>query len=234
MDQLPLQLESYPLELRKEIQSVVAELLQSPPVPPGDNPQPTFSQTGELKKLPELTVSIIGVSGRPHSGKDVFADYLLSHYQGVARLNFSDPIIAEANRWLALKGRRITAANKSNPLHRRLLQLWGRSRRFECEQYWVRSLHQAVQDAQKESQLVIVAGVRAESDLALIEQIGGICLRVTRPGNPYRAEDPIEAALDCHLGRMTELFNPAEDDLGPYILNIEALIEELSINPAPS
>ena len=53
--------------------------------------------------------------------------------------------------------------------------------------------------------------------------MGGDCLRISRPGNPYSAEDPIERALDDY--RIDEIINPFENDLGPYTDNIEKRLQ---------
>lgn len=228
---LPLYIESYPEDLQGEVNEAARAVLASPPVPAGEPELPLFEPLPELMELPEMSVRVLGVAGKPRSGKDVFAEYMLSRYKGVERLNFSDPIIQEVNDWLAQYERMITPANKSHPLHRRLLQVWGRARREEYEDYWVRSLREAISASPAE--LVIVCGVRAPSDLELIEELEGVCLRVERPGNPYQAEDPIEAALSGCEDRMSTLTNPSEDDLDPYVQNIEALLEELSAPEGP-
>lgn len=229
---LPLYIESYPDELRSEVLAAAQAIMSAPPVEPGEPEPALFEERAVKLPLPEgLSANLVGVSGKPRSGKDVFAEYICANYEGVERLNFSDPILSEVNGWLRPSGRLITQANKSNPLHRTLLQVWGRARRFEYEQYWVRSLRQAIEGS--EAQLVIACGVRAPSDLELVEELGGICLRVVRPGNPYEAEDPIEAALSGYEDRLRELTNPSEDDLAPYVQNIEALLEDLSAPPGP-
>lgn len=228
-DRLPLSLDEYPPELRSELEQAVSDLLSSPPVSPGAPEGPLLRPLSAPLPLPPLSVWLIGVSGKPHSGKDVFADYLASRYAQVEVLNFSDLVIGEANHWMALTGREITAANKSEPLHRRLLQLWGRARRFESENYWVDSMRERLLEARSRSQLVVLCGVRAESDLRLVEELSGVCVRVNRPGNTYVADDPIESELDGERLRMLELLNPEEGDLKPFISNIEVLVRQLSI-----
>lgn len=221
---LPLDTRSYPADLQREVESAVEAVLSEEPLPAGAEEKPLFKAPGRPRRLPVLGTQILGLSGKPRSGKDVLAEYLTANYQGVARLNFSDPIIEEVNRWLAVHGRRITASNKSHPVHRRLLQVWGRARREEQEDYWTERLRERISEEQTTHRLVIVCGVRAPSDLALIEEMGGVCVRVTRPGNTYQAEDPIESALDNYQEQMISLENPQEGELGPYVENIERLI----------
>ena len=218
---IPLDLDSYEPQMQAEIENVVAELIKIGPIDRGQEPEINFKMREPLRKLPPLTVKIVGICGRPQSGKDVFADWMITNYQGVERMNFSDPIIEEVNQWLQKSGRKITPGNKSHPLHRKLLQLWGRGRRLENENYWTDSLRKKI--AASKASLVIVAGVRAPSDLALIREMGGDCLRISRPGNPYSAEDPIERALDDY--RIDEIINPFENDLGPYTDNIEKSLQ---------
>jgi hypothetical protein len=180
--------------------------------------------SAQLLTLPDLETSVVGVSGRPQAGKDVFADYILATYAGVTKINFSDPIIDEVNSWLLPQQRQITASNKSRPACRKLLQAWGRARRNENEQHWVDTVKGRVLSALQDYSLVIVAGVRALSDLELIEALGGVCIRVERPDNPYSAEDAIETALDDQVGRMLTLQNPQQGNLAAYHGNIEALL----------
>ena len=225
LESLPLLLESYPPELQLEVAEAIEAVLSIEALPAGEDPLPNFPSASSLKPLPSLSHQVVGVSGKPHSGKDVFADYMIANYERVERLNFSDPIIEEVNLWLAKSGRCITAGNKSHPAHRKLLQVWGRARRLEEEDYWTSRLIASVTRAKRRSDLVIVAGVRAPSDLALVESSGGVCLRVERPGNPYQAEDAIEQALDDHADQMIGLLNPSENDLEAYVSNIELLLK---------
>ena len=207
----------------QEIHGAAAEVLQSEPLP-AEWERKTVEPGRE--PLPRGLTPLIGLSGKARAGKDTIADYILSRYAGVSRLNFSDPIIAEANAWLDGTGHQITEGNKSEPVYRHLLQSWGASRRTEESDYWTRQLQQRVKDLWAGgSTLVLLCGVRTPTDLELVEKLGGGHWRVIRPGNRYRAEHQIEKMLD-ELPRetMTVIENPAEGDLGVLYARVDAAL----------
>lgn len=183
----------------------------------------TVGPAGGGEELPETAPHLIGLSGKPRSGKDVVADYLIERYASVAKINFSEPIIEEVNQMIT--PHKITESNKSDSDYRALLQAWGTARREEREDYWVDLLRDRIRSLSEKNRLVVVCGVRALSDLALIEELGGEHWHVERPGNQYKAEHSIESQLDqLDRSQMKIIENPVEDDLAPYLRNIEAAL----------
>ena len=219
---LPLLVDSYPSELAAEVRQAVTTVLSSEPIAP----KAVFEPQPGLRPLPETAPTIIGLSGYPRSGKDVAANYLIETYASVAKVNFSDPIIDEVNSFLSPHGHQINESNKSQPMYRALLQSWGTARRVEDEGYWVDSLRARVRDLSVDNRLVLVCGLRALSDAALVEELGGQHWRVVRPGNDYQAEHAIERQLDdLSDDEVVVVENGDEGNLASYQSNIdEALL----------
>ncbi len=158
--------------------------------------------------------NVVGLTGKPGAGKDAIAFAYAHHLQAggrpVIRMAFSDPIMEEANAFLAHYGRRITPATKSWGPYRFLLQTFGVVRRREDPEYWTKRLLQRI-GAEVErvrnmtkafgangEPVVFLTGVRTPSDMAAVRSIGGEVWRVVRPCNPYKADHEIERQLD-HL-----------------------------------
>ena len=223
--ELPFQADKLTRERWHELGDCVNALFASDPLPAGELKRPRYP--GAIPELlPQDAPKIIGVAGQPRCGKDVVADYLEAHYLHTQRVNFSDPIISEINQWLEPSGHQITQGNKSNTLYRSLMQAWGMARREQQSDYWTIQLKQRIQEMQLNGiKLVIVCGVRTLSDLELVEQLGGQCWQVVRPGNSYQAKHDIETALDqVDKRRLPQILNPAEGDLTPYEENIRQIL----------
>jgi hypothetical protein len=226
--ELPLRLSVYPPELAAEVRSSIVDLLADGlvvEVPPLDDPIITGS--AERDELPERSPRLIAVCGRARSGKDLLASYCEEHYAGVARLAYSDPIIAEANVYLERLGRpQITEANKVRPAHRQLLQAWGLARRAEDPAYWTRQLERRIGELQRDgARLVIVSGARVDSDLEPIRALGGQVWKVVRPNSPFHNEHRLEQAID-ELPYERLLVNGTEGDPAAFFAAIsEALAE---------
>lgn len=218
---LPLDIDHYPAELADEVAAAVINVVRAEPI----EGQAAIVPKPGVKPLPDSAPEIIGLSGYPRAGKDVAANYLIENYRSVAKINFSDPIIDEVNQFLAPLGHQINEGNKSEPIYRALLQVWGTARRVEDENYWVDRLRDRVQQLSAENRLVLVCGVRALSDAQLVEDVGGQHWRVSRPGNDYQAEHTIERQLD-HLDddSFVLIENDSEGDLAAYYDNIEAAL----------
>jgi len=194
--------------------------------PPADVPEPERPEPGSAP-LPEAAPQLIGVCGQPRAGKDFMIDQLIKHYGGIARMNYSDAVIAEANEALRAAGveRLIHEGNKSDPLPRRFLQDLGLGRREEeGASYWADQVRRRAGGLMQGSRLVIVAGLRTESDLEPIRRLGGEVWRVERPGNTYKAEHPIEAKIN-ELPVDRVILNDVEGDPGALFEKARAALE---------
>lgn len=216
----------------EEVHQAARAVLHSEPIPAGRLKAELEPGT---EPLPSGLAGLIGLSGKARAGKDTIADFILSRYASVARLNFSDPIIAETNHWLEGSGHLITEENKSERLYRHLLQSWGLARRAEQPDYWTRQLERRVKGLWEDgSELVLLCGVRTPSDLDLVESLGGLHWRVSRPGNLYQTGHKIETMLDqLPEEKMTVIENTSEGDLDALHLTVErALRNSASRGPA--
>lgn len=231
---VPLNLDCYPDAFRAATEQAVHDILGASAGPAApDRESPTAGST----PLPHTAPALMTICALPQSGKDVIADHAQATYAGVARMNFSDAIIAEANAWLAGHGRRIGEHNKNEPHNRRLLQQWGHGRRLESRTYWLGPLSERISQLQSSgARMVIVAGARLAImpvtnevnllDLELICALGGETWKVQRPGNPYEAGNPVEDGLlytpddvfDCVV------LNDREGDLDHFHRNIDAAL----------
>jgi len=223
---LPFDSQLLGLGRQQELRTLALVIQDLQPLLPGHARQPVYQQDTKAA-LPASTPGVIGVAGKPRAGKDVAADYLEAYYQDVARVNFSDPIILEVNSWLQSSGHVITQSNKSAAIYRSLLQAWGMSRREENGFYWVDSLRKVITRLQDNgTRLVLICGVRALSDLELVEELGGECWLVERPGNTYQAEHAIENALaQIPRDRFRIIENSAEGNLAPYEASIQQAVK---------
>lgn len=176
------------------------------------------ASTGQ-EPAPEGSPRLLGLAGAPRAGKDVLAADLAGQYAGVVRVAFSDPIIAEVNAFLVPHGHAICERTKSHPPYRRLLQQWGLMRRRESEGYWTGRLGERIGALHGQGAACVIAtGVRAPSDVELIEQLGGVVWRVVRPGAHADVSHPIERALaampDERFGAV--LVNRTEGDTDAF------------------
>lgn len=230
---VPLKLDTYPADFRAKTEAAVDAVLAAaadPIIEPAPRPAPLESEV----TLPGTAPSLLGICGLPHAGKDVIADLLQARYRGVRRMAFSDAIIADVNLWLAAHGRRICAETKSLAHNRQLLQQWGLARRLDDELYTVTSMRARVQaERQAGAQLIIVTGARCAIDpstrrvntldMQLISQLGGEVWKAERPGNPYRASNPVEDGLFYVPDNCFDavVLNDREGDLESYHRNVE-------------
>lgn len=196
----PLALHSYGPTERDETLGVIAAALTAPAFtcPEGGAGCASAHRPEEAGAVPTPAgaPTLIGLAGAPRAGKDVIAADLAARYAGVRRVAFSDPIIAEVNAFLAAHGRAICERTKSHAPYRRLLQQWGLMRRREDEHHWTARLGELIGALRADgARCVIATGVRAPSDVDLIEHLGGVVWRVVRPGAQADVSHPIERAL---------------------------------------
>jgi len=241
-EHLDLNVEQYTPEMAQKIEQVTRAIISSPPVAPPPPEPPLYEVREDRGPLPDDVPHIYGVRGYPRSGKDVVADYLLANYEGIERFATSDPIRAEVNDYLShypdAEGQvhLITPENKSDPNYRLILQDWAVARRAEDPDYWYKKYKQWVEERlEAGTRLVMLTGVRAPNEVELVHELQGDVLWPQRPGNPYRAEHPIEHMLD-HLPEsdFVIIHNPVEGDLVPYEENIEAAIRSQDQPHLPS
>lgn len=179
-------------------------------------------------ELPDHTPKLITNTGKPRAGKDVMADYTEVIYGPVERMAFSDAMTAEANAYFAseplLAHHRIHIGNKSFLPYRQMLQLVGIIQREADPQHFVKILRVDAERMMETARLSYLTGARVESDLEFIKSIPGSSIgRIVRPGNPYKADSPIEDALDHLPDEYFDfvLLNDVEGRVVPFIRKVE-------------
>lgn len=160
-----------------------------------------------------ISAPLIGIGGKPASGKDTFADHLI-HEHGWKRVNMSAPIdlmmrdldpIVDARitvtgplRRFGIGRRRVEfirytehsdsvgfTAAKTHPEFRRLLQEMGFKvgRQRIDERIWVNLAARSIDEHLTAGHSVVLSGVRTPEEVSLIADRGGVNLWVDRPGN---------------------------------------------------
>ena len=152
---------------------------------------------------------IVGVSGWIGSGKDAAVRRLVAK-RGFTQLNMAAPLKAEVlrimprtvseilrlNRWPLPQDptqMRLAVYDEKPPGIRELLQEWGTDlRRAEDPDYWVRQWKATVQPHRD----VCASDVRFQNEAMAIKDLGGVVLRITRPGT-IPGDHVSERAIDA-------------------------------------
>jgi hypothetical protein len=123
--------------------------------------------------------AVIGLVGHARSGKDASAKLLLKHLPGAERFAFSDALSVECRLHHGMQAR--------DP---RMLQDVGIMFRQARPGVWLDTLYHAIVDRQPD--VAIVTGVRFPDEAAMVRDMGGCLLRVTRvepDGRRFIADD---------------------------------------------
>lgn len=147
---------------------------------------------------------LIGISGRKRAGKDTLAGFLVADH-GFTRLAFADPLKAivvelaplvpdidpafpndragghlPLDQYVSVWG---WEDAKGNPEVRRLLQVQGEAvRRHLGENVWVDATINKAHYLLAEGKPVVIPDVRYHNEAERIKALGGIVVRVNRPG----------------------------------------------------
>lgn len=165
-----------------------------------------------------MSAPIIGLIGKKRSGKDTFAA-ALGESHGYTRVAFADPLRAALLRMDPVVDSYITdqedveyyhlsevvetigweLAKDTVPEVRRLLQTFGTDAvRTLDEGFWVRA---AVDSIEAVEGPVVVTDVRFPNEADAIRNLGGLLVRINRPG--YDGDGhPTETALDDYLADL--------------------------------
>lgn len=134
------------------------------------------------------SVILLGLGGKPHSGKSVAAEVLRG--SGARIYSISDMICEE----LGVKRERV-----SNP---RILQDHGHRQREKNPNYWTDKIIAAI--STESPDLAVIPNIRMPNEAALVHLVGGHLVRYVRlngDGSQYVASDrdmnhPLETTLD--------------------------------------
>jgi hypothetical protein len=123
---------------------------------------------------------VLGLAGRKKVGKDTVADYLVERYADTVKINFSDVIIEEFDKMLAVVDRKVDPANKEP--WRPSLQAWGEFRRREDLDYWNRQIEAALErEIEAKRKLILLCGPRSIPEFQMVKIRGGELWRIIRP-----------------------------------------------------
>ena len=195
---------------------------------------------------------IIGISGKARSGKDTVAQILrnnglneanlttIVHFADVlkytlARLCSTRDCMISHNDFTTTEGKQKTIPWLDNMTHRELLQRFGTAIREEVHpDFWVKvCIHhlEFIQPNYLKKYDLIVPDVRFPNEKKAIEDLGGIVIRVERPGidsGNHISETALDDAEFCHTiqndGTLEELETKVKEFLNDYINNSRSSI----------
>lgn len=111
---------------------------------------------------------IVGLSGKPRSGKDTAARVIQSQLPGIKVVGFSDAIRDEYD---AEYGTATRLSEREKDLHRAKMQEFGAGKVKQDEQYWIKRVlaHQPP---------ILITGVRRVTEAKAIQEAGGKLIRI--------------------------------------------------------
>ena len=144
---------------------------------------------------------IVGITGYAGSGKDAMGKCFVDNH-GYTRVAFADAVKLMALDHHGWDGRKDEAG-------RALLQEVGSMMRDEYEHYWVDA---AFAEVAKHTD-VVLTDLRYGNELARLRQLGGVFVRVIRPGVGPVNDHPSETALDDQPADVTVINDASLDKL---------------------
>ncbi|MDO8488340.1 MAG: hypothetical protein Q7S31_03455 [bacterium] len=135
---------------------------------------------------------VIGLYGKPRSGKSTIADYLKKKY-GFRQYEMSGPIVKDAQKMLAAIDLKFDVRHKED--FRLLLQFLGHYRRLDNPYYWVDKVLE-----EEVAPPAVVAGIRYLGDVERIKQKGGRLWKISRKLAANADTAPTETQLDNYQG----------------------------------
>ena len=134
---------------------------------------------------------IVGITGYAGSGKDSMGKCFVNNH-GYTRVAFADAVKLMALDHHGWDGRKDEAG-------RALLQEVGSMMRDEYEHYWVDAAFAEV----AKHEHVVLTDLRYVNELARLSQLGGVFVRVIRPGVGPVNDHPSETALNDQPADVT-------------------------------
>ena len=137
---------------------------------------------------------IVGISGKMRTGKNVVADYLVSHY-GFKQIAFADALKKLGIEYFGLSYEE--CYGEKTVKSRKILQEIGVKWREIDEDVWCRYVLKNVGENDK----ITISDVRFPNEAALIKKYKGYLIRVNRDiKNEFGMDHISETALDEYVG----------------------------------
>ncbi len=131
-------------------------------------------------------MTLLGITGRIHSGKDTFVQTLVRHV-GFARVAFADELKSEVAENLSIT---VEELERDKAKHRKLLQDHGMARRQEDHNHWI-TLVAAHIDWLADTygvSCVAVSDVRFRNEATWVRARGGMLVRLIRADGEFAAD----------------------------------------------
>jgi hypothetical protein len=119
---------------------------------------------------------IIALAGFSKSGKNALAEQLQSYQQCA----FADALKQEVTRILIANDIKADLWGADKEEWRWLLVGWGRMRRAQDRDYWIKQLHLRI--APVDQGAWIITDLRYENELQWVQKHGGLVIGISRPG----------------------------------------------------
>lgn len=131
------------------------------------------------------TVNILFLTGNMHSGKDTFADFIVSESETAVKMGMSDSIIRIASylyplddpsAWTDQEKRKIPMKELQGKTTRDILRSVGDNFREKDEFIWIRLMLRTLYDLTRNpsTKLIVVTGVRLISEAVVARSIGSL------------------------------------------------------------
>lgn len=170
---------------------------------------------------------LVGVTGFAGSGKSTIARMIGAEYPVVSYQRFAGPIKA-ALRAIGLSDEELDGTGKGQPCEllcgntpRYAMQTlgteWGR--KLIGETIWVKAVEKRCVELLSRGWLVIIDDVRFPNEAEMIQRLGGVLVKVTRPGI-----EQMHHESEHHIGAMRENFLIENDsDLAALKFQIQSM-----------
>lgn len=144
-------------------------------------------------------IGLIGLSGRKRSGKDTVYAIIQEEAERLrpARVAFADALKEEVSALLNVP---IAELEADKARFRGILQWWGTEwRRAQNPNYWIDQTRKKILALKGISGLIVATDVRFPNEAELIENMGGVVVRISRPeANNVTDPHPSEVVMDSY------------------------------------
>lgn len=140
-----------------------------------------------------------------------FVQRVVAHYAGSARDG-------------GIKGERVSLHAPRSP--REIMQLWGTEYRRHAEpNYWIDRMRERIATASDDLSLLVITDVRFANEAALVRELGGKLMQITRPGTAEAATPHVSETSGAQFAPDAEVVNRGSlDDFRWHVADaLEAL-----------